>query len=75
MERRRGHWECDSRVKGCEVVQGARCQGGRNICWRRKDWADFRGIFLGWGGIGGGNGLGGFWGWGYLGFSSLLWWS
>lgn len=26
MERRRGHWDCD-RVKGCEVVEGARCEG------------------------------------------------
>lgn len=75
MERRRGHWECD-RAKGCEVVEGARCQGGgRSIWWRRrrKGWgADLRGVLFRLGRDRRWEWVGGFLGMGLMGFFLAL---
>lgn len=75
MERRRGHWDCD-RLKGCEVVEGARCQGrgGRSIWWRRrrKGWADLMGLLFRLGRDRRWEWVGGFLGMGLLGFFLAL---
>lgn len=80
MERRRGHWDCD-RVKGCEVVEGARCEGmGRSssiIWWRRrrrglKGWDHLRGLLFKLGRDRRWEWVGGFLGMGLLGFFLAL---
>lgn len=87
MERRRGHWECD-RAKGCEVVEGARCQGGggrgkrsgTTIWWwrgrikgGRKGWgADLKGLLFRLGRDKRWEWVGGFLGVGLLGFLLAL---
>lgn len=87
MERRRSHWECD-RAKGCEVVEGAKCQsgGGRGKrsgttiwWWRgrrkggRKGWgADLVGLLFRLGRDKRWEWVGGFLGIGLLGFFLAL---
>ena len=46
IERRRGHWDCD-RVKGCEVVGGARSEGrGRRRRRGRQGWENLRALMF-----------------------------
>lgn len=72
MERRRGHWDCD-RVKGCEVVEGARCEGRRRGRRRgRQGWEDLRALMFKLGRDKRWEWVGGFLGMGLLGFLLAL---
>ena len=72
MERRRGHWDCD-RLKGCEVVEGARCEGRRRGRRRgRQGWEDLRALMFKLGRDRRWEWVGGFLGMGLLGFLLAL---